>query len=123
VLLGALVGAVAGAALAQDRRGGGRGGAGGAGGRPSGRGGNAAPTGESAAESAADAVDARADERVEGGEKVKVFRFSGFDISGRLKSPQLLYFLSRVRAEFDRPRLPHRSFVPEIERSTKSKAL
>lgn len=59
---------------------------------------------------------------VEGGEKVKVYRFSGLDISGRLKSPQLLYFLNRVRAEFDRPRLPHRSFIPELVGSTKSKA-
>ena len=53
----------------------------------------------------------------EGGNKVKVFRFSGLDISGRLKSPQLLYFLNRLRAEFDRPKLPHRSFVPELVRS------
>ncbi|MBX3251037.1 MAG: hypothetical protein KF901_27920 [Myxococcales bacterium] len=55
-----------------------------------------------------------------GGERVKVFRFSGLDISGRLKSPQLLYFLNRLRAEFDRPKLPHRSFVPELIRSTKA---
>lgn len=65
---------------------------------------------------------ADASESSEGGEKVKVFRFTGLDISGRLKSPQLLYFLNRLRAEFDRPRLPHRSFMPELERSTKSKA-
>jgi hypothetical protein len=57
-----------------------------------------------------------------GGSKVKVYEFSGLDISGRLKSPQLLYFLNRLRAEFDRPRLPHRSFVPELVRSTKGKA-
>ncbi|MBC7172053.1 MAG: hypothetical protein H5U40_06500, partial [Polyangiaceae bacterium] len=57
------------------------------------------------------------------GQQVKVFRFSGIDISGRLKSPQLLYFLNRLRAEFDRPRLPHRSFLPELERSADSKAL
>ncbi len=57
-----------------------------------------------------------------GGSKVKVMRFSGFDISGRLKSPQLLYFLNRLRAEFDRPRLPHRSFMPELQRSTKGRA-
>lgn len=56
------------------------------------------------------------------GEKVKVYEFSGLDISGRLKSPQLLYFLNRLRAEFDRPRLPHRSFMPELVRSTKGKA-
>ena len=57
-----------------------------------------------------------------GGGKVKVFKFSGLDISGRLKSPSLLYFLNRLRAEFDRPRLPHRSFMPELVRSTKGKA-
>ena len=58
----------------------------------------------------------------EGGSKVKVMEFSGLDISGRLKSPQLLYFLSRLRAEFDRPRLPHRSFIGEMERSTHEKS-
>lgn len=63
-----------------------------------------------------------ADVRTEGGEKVKVFRFSGLDVAGRLKSPQLLYFLNRLRAEFDRPRLPHRSFIPELQRSSHGKA-
>ncbi len=55
----------------------------------------------------------------EGDTSVKVMRFSGLDVEGRLKSPQLLYFVNRVRAEFDRPKLPHRSFMPELERSTK----
>lgn len=68
------------------------------------------------------ATKADAELREEGGEKVKVFKFTGLDISGRLKSPSLLYFLNRLRAEFDRPRLPHRSFVPELVRSTKGKA-
>lgn len=58
----------------------------------------------------------------EGGSKVKVLEFTGLDVSGRLKSPQLLYFLNRVRAEFDRPRLPHRSFIGEMERSTHEKS-
>ncbi len=53
----------------------------------------------------------------EGGRRVTVIRFTGLDISGRLRSPQVLYFLSRVRSEFDRPRLPHRSFLPELDRS------
>ena len=66
--------------------------------------------------------DVDADVRTEGGEKVKVFRFSGMDLAGRLKSPQLLYFLNRMRAEFDRPRLPHRSFIPELQRSAQGKA-
>ena len=66
--------------------------------------------------------DVDSDVRTEGGEKVKVFRFSGLDLAGRLKSPQLLYFLNRMRAEFDRPRLPHRSFIPELQRSSQGKA-
>jgi hypothetical protein len=49
---------------------------------------------------------------------VKVMSFTGLDIEGRLKSPQLLYFVNRVHAEFDRPKLPHRSFMPELQRST-----
>lgn len=67
--------------------------------------------------------DVDSDVRTEAGEKVKVFRFSGLDLAGRLKSPQLLYFLNRMRAEFDRPRLPHRSFIPELQRSSHGKAL
>jgi hypothetical protein len=59
----------------------------------------------------------------EGETSVKMMQFSGLDIEGRLKSPQLLYFVNRVRAEFDRPRLPHRSFMPEVERSTHQEPL
>lgn len=66
---------------------------------------------------------ARGSEVTEGGRKVKVYQFSGLDISGQLKSPQLLYFLNRMRAEFDRPKLPHRSFMPELRRSARSKGL
>ena len=69
-----------------------------------------------------DGADARGSYVESGGEKVKVLEFSGLDVSGRLKSPQLLYFLNRVRAEFDRPRLPHRSFLGETERSTHDKS-
>lgn len=70
----------------------------------------------------AEGADARSTLRQEGGSTVKVLEFSGLDVSGRLKSPQLLYFLNRVRAEFDRPRLPHRSFIGEMERSTHEKS-
>ena len=66
--------------------------------------------------------DASVRETTEGGQRVNVFRFSGLDISGRLRMPQLLYFLNRMRAEFDRPRLPHRSFFPELGRTTKEDA-
>ena len=83
-----------------------------------------APTGAGGAEGGeASDIDVDTDEVEEGeGDKVKVYEFSGLDISGRLKSPQLLYFLNRLRAEFDRPRLPHRSFMPELVRSTRGKA-
>jgi hypothetical protein len=60
--------------------------------------------------------------RKEGDTEVKVLEFSGLDIDGNLKTPQMLYFLNRLRAEFGRPRLPHRSFMPELQRSTKDKA-
>jgi hypothetical protein len=81
-----------------------------------------APTAGGGGEEGSD-IDVEAEELEEGeGEKVKVYEFSGLDISGRLKSPQLLYFLNRLRAEFDRPRLPHRSFMPELVRSTRGKA-
>jgi hypothetical protein len=61
------------------------------------------------------------DVRHEGGTEVKSLEFGGLDIEGQLKTPQMLYFLNRLKAEFDRPRLPHRSFIPELTRSTKEK--
>lgn len=61
--------------------------------------------------------------RKEGDVEVKTMEFTGLDIDGQLKTPQLLYFLTRLRAEFDRPRLPHRSFMPELSRSAGEKAL
>ncbi len=69
-----------------------------------------------AAQEAASGVDAQIVK--EGDTNVKVMTFTGLDIEGRLKSPQLLYFVNRVHAEFERPKLPHRSFMPELERST-----
>jgi hypothetical protein len=59
--------------------------------------------------------------RSEGGTEVKALEFSGLDIEGQLKSPQMLYFLKRVRAEFEHPRLPHRSFMPELARSVEER--
>lgn len=75
-----------------------------------------------AAEAANGANDSTAEIRNEGDTQVKVMEFSGLDIEGQLKTPQMLYFLKRLRAEFGRPRLPHRSFMPELQRSTDSKA-
>lgn len=73
----------------------------------------------SAAQAAADAASGADSEIVkEGGTTVKMMTFSGLGIEGRLKSPQLVYFVSRVHAEFERPTLPHRSFLPEIDETT-----
>jgi hypothetical protein len=44
----------------------------------------------------------------------KVFRFGEVEIEGRLRSPQLVYFLRRVRAEFAAGDLGHRSFMREL---------
>jgi hypothetical protein len=44
----------------------------------------------------------------------KQFRFTETDIEGRLKAPQLVYFLRRVRAEFAAGDLGHRSFMREL---------
>jgi hypothetical protein len=64
-------------------------------------------------------ADAEENVHKEGGTEVKTLEFGGLDIEGQLKTPQMLYFLNRLRAEFERPQLPHRSFIPELERTTK----
>jgi hypothetical protein len=48
-----------------------------------------------------------------------VFKFSELDIEGRLKSPQLVYFLRRVRAEFAAGELGHRTFLREMSETRK----
>jgi hypothetical protein len=45
----------------------------------------------------------------------KVFRFGELEIEGRLKNPQLVFFLRRVRAEFAAGDLGHRSFLRELD--------
>jgi hypothetical protein len=49
----------------------------------------------------------------------QVFKFSELDIEGRLKSPQLVYFLRRVRAEFAAGDLGHRTFMREMSETRK----
>jgi hypothetical protein len=50
-----------------------------------------------------------------------VFKFSELDIEGRLKSPQLVYFLRRVRAEFAAGELGHRTFMREMSETRKER--
>jgi hypothetical protein len=54
---------------------------------------------------------------------VKTYKFSAVEVEGRLKSPQIVYFLRRVRAEFEAGMLGHRSFMPELSDSRRSPAL
>jgi hypothetical protein len=49
--------------------------------------------------------------------KTKTFDFTGIDLVGRLRSPQLLYFLDRVSEELELASLEQRSFIPEMVRS------
>jgi hypothetical protein len=50
-----------------------------------------------------------------GGDAGRVFRFGEVEVEGRLKSPQIVYFLRRVRAEFAAGDLGHRSFMLELK--------
>jgi hypothetical protein len=52
------------------------------------------------------------------GQKSKQYTFGGLDIDGKLKTPQLLYFLNRMKSEFDTTTPDKRSFLPELKRST-----
>lgn len=54
---------------------------------------------------------------------VKTYKFSAVEVEGRLKSPQIVYFLRRVRAEFEAGALGHRSFMPELSDTRRSPAL
>jgi uncharacterized low-complexity protein len=49
--------------------------------------------------------------------RTKTFDFTGIDLKGRLRSPQLLYFLDRVSEELELASLEQRSFIPEMVRS------
>jgi hypothetical protein len=55
---------------------------------------------------------------IEGAQKSKTYTFTGLDIDGKLKTPQLLYFLNRMKSEFDTTAPDKRSFIPELKRST-----
>ncbi|HMJ16252.1 MAG TPA: hypothetical protein VK524_32785 [Polyangiaceae bacterium] len=54
---------------------------------------------------------------------VKTYKFGPVEVEGRLKSPQIVYFLRRVRAEFAAGALGHRSFMGELSDTRRSPAL
>jgi hypothetical protein len=53
----------------------------------------------------------------------KEFDFTGLDLSGSMRMPQLLYFLDRANEELERASLERRSFIPEMVRSLDEAAL
>lgn len=84
----------------------------------------AAGTGAAAKEAKADKTGkASVVEETADKEGVKTYKFKAVEVEGRLKSPQIIYFLRRVRAEFDAGLLGHRSFMPELSDSRRSPSL
>ena len=55
--------------------------------------------------------------------KVKNFDFNALDLNGRMRTPQLLYFLERANEELERATLEKRSFIPHMVRSIDEEAL
>jgi hypothetical protein len=51
------------------------------------------------------------------GSKTQVLDFTGLELGGRMRTPQLLYFLDRVDEELERAALEQRSFIPAMTRS------
>jgi len=55
--------------------------------------------------------------------KEKTFDFNALDLNGRMRTPQLLYFLERANEELERASLEKRSFIPHMVRSVEEEAL
>ena len=55
--------------------------------------------------------------------KEQTFNFDGLGLSGRTRSPQLLYFLERANEELVRASLEKRSFIPSIVKTVEEEAL
>jgi hypothetical protein len=85
--------------------------------------------GTSTADKKADKAD-KADRITDGKEskvgkdgKVKNFDFNGLDLNGRMRTPQLLYFLERANEELERASLEKRSFIPAMAKSVEKEQL
>lgn len=81
----------------------------------------AAPAPVPAAAPAAKDGDKKDDKKKDG--KVQKFDFTGIDLNGRMRTPQLLYFLERANEELERASLEKRSFIPHMVRSVDEEQL
>ena len=66
---------------------------------------------------AAGATTATAPAPSPGPKKARTFDFGAMSFEGTMRTPQLLYFLGRVKQELDRASLERRSFMPELQRT------
>ncbi len=82
--------------------------------------GESAPQGASAA-TASGAPDVQRESTSKEGEKS--YQFGAVEVEGRLKAPQILYFVRRVRAELKSGQLGHRSFMPELRDTRRGEVL
>lgn len=55
--------------------------------------------------------------------KTKTYTFGALDVEGKLKTPQLLYFLDRVKLELEMSAPDKRSFMKELEKSADDNSL
>jgi hypothetical protein len=74
-----------------------------------------------------DGKDGKADPKAPGKKDtkpaVKNFDFTDFNLSGKMRTPQLLYFLERANEELERASLEKRSFIPHMVRTVEEEAL
>ena len=70
-----------------------------------------------------DKSDAKADSKKKTPDKVKTFDFDAMDLNGRMRAPQLLYFLERANEELERASLEKRSFMPRLVKSLEEESL
>ena len=70
----------------------------------------------------ADKIDGKESKASKDG-KVKNFDFNGLDLNGRMRTPQLLYFLERANEELERASLEKRSFIPAMAKSVEEEQL
>ncbi len=76
--------------------------------------------GEGAADDAKPAGESKPDGKTM---KTKTYTFGAMDVEGKLKTPQLLYFLNRVKLELDMSAPDKRSFMKELNQSADDKSL